>query len=164
MHLPGHHHASSDDGNSSRAFPNSMTSSYVPPTVHHQPSTHRSGEKSDRPHQKSKTGTVGALIMNIALPSDENGKKDSKKLQPDTINALIANIKAYDECMRKVGKDGRVDEKRKMVLEDLMSMSLPLLKKTGLFELFSPDDWIRGNSAGRKYVGEMAKKDAYSSL
>ncbi|KAF1949079.1 hypothetical protein CC80DRAFT_599202 [Byssothecium circinans] len=107
-----------------------------------------------------KLGTVGALIMNVALPTRTSGKSNRKKLQPDTIGALITNIKAYDETMSKP----KVDGKRNQILEDVMAATLPLLKKTGLFELFTPDDWIKGTSAGRRYIGQLAKKDAYSNL
>jgi hypothetical protein len=32
------------------------------------------------------------------------------------------------------------------------------LIKVGLFDLFSPDEWISGDNLGRRFVGEKAKQ------
>jgi hypothetical protein len=37
-------------------------------------------------------------------------------------------------------------------------VAVPTLFKVGLFDLFSVEEWISGNNAGRKFVGEKAKE------
>ncbi|KAF2809364.1 uncharacterized protein BDZ99DRAFT_571203 [Mytilinidion resinicola] len=50
------------------------------------------------------------------------------------------------------------DEEELKGLAEQMKAALPVLKKVGMFDLFTPDEWVQGKSPGRKLVGEEAKK------
>jgi hypothetical protein len=48
-------------------------------------------------------------------------------------------------------------DKAKMAqLEGAIGMAIPLLKKSGMLDLFPPEEWVQGNNEGRKLVGTMA--------
>ncbi|KAJ4288186.1 hypothetical protein N0V90_012203 [Kalmusia sp. IMI 367209] len=79
---------------------------------------------------------------------------DGSKVQTGTVGALLVNIREYDQLV----SGAVVDVGRKQELEEKMAASMPVLKKAGLFGLFTPDEWINGSSAGRKFMGEVAKK------
>jgi hypothetical protein len=66
------------------------------------------------------------------------------------VRALLINIKAYNEA------HGRGDVDKMAKLREAMRSSLPLLKKVGMFDLFTPDEWINGDNEGRKLVGKLA--------
>ena len=36
-----------------------------------------------------------------------------------------------------------------------MKMAIPLMKKLGFFDLFTPEEWMQGKSPGRRFVGEQ---------
>ena len=69
--------------------------------------------------------------------------KDGSPVQTGTVAAMLHNIKQYDRGMRSQ-------------IEDELELSIPTLIKCGLFDLFSPDEWVKGNSPGRRFVGEKA--------
>lgn len=46
-------------------------------------------------------------------------------------------------------------------LENSLTVPIPTLAKVGLLDLFPPDEWIAGTSAGRKFVGMKAKEMGY---
>lgn len=63
--------------------------------------------------------------------------------------ALLINIRAYNEAHA-------AGEKEKTAgLEKAMAASLPLLDRVGMFDLFTPDEWIQGTNEGRKTVGRL---------
>lgn len=37
-----------------------------------------------------------------------------------------------------------------------MAATLPMLKKVGFFDLFTPEEWIQGDNEGRRVVGQLA--------
>jgi hypothetical protein len=41
-------------------------------------------------------------------------------------------------------------------LQSKIQAAVPVLKMAGMFDLFSPDEWMRGTSEGRKLVGRIA--------
>lgn len=41
-------------------------------------------------------------------------------------------------------------------IERELELSIPTLFKVGLFDLFSPDEWVRGDNPGRQFVGHKA--------
>ncbi|WP_223158084.1 DUF7709 family protein [Thermomonas brevis] len=70
--------------------------------------------------------------------------KDGSRVQTGTVAAMLHNIGLYN-----AGERGEVERE--------LALSIPTLFKVGLFELFAPDDWIRGSNPGRRFVREQAK-------
>ncbi|ATU44521.1 hypothetical protein CS557_03085 [Acinetobacter junii] len=70
--------------------------------------------------------------------------RDGSRVQTGTVATMLHNIHLYN-----MGTRGDV--------EDELTLAIPTLVKVGLFDLFSVDEWINGNNAGRKFVGEKAK-------
>lgn len=70
--------------------------------------------------------------------------KDGSKVQTGTVAAMLHNINLYN-----LGERGQVEKE--------LELAVPTLIKVGLFDLFSPDDWIHGSNPGRRFVGEIAK-------
>ena len=69
--------------------------------------------------------------------------KDGTAVQTGTVATMLHNLSLYN-----AGERGRVEEE--------LRLSVPTLIKVGLFDLFPPEDWVRGNNPGRKLVGEEA--------
>lgn len=67
--------------------------------------------------------------------------KDGRKVQ----TGMLRNVALYN-----AGERGEVEEQLKI--------AVPTLVKVGLFELFSVDEWINGQSPGRSFVGLCAKE------
>jgi hypothetical protein len=86
-------------------------------------------------------GTAAESFPVITLP-------DGSKVPTGTVGALLVNIRKYDA--------GSVEEQR--AIEPMIKASLPILLKVGIFQLFTPDEWIRGESPGRTLVGTLAKE------
>lgn len=68
------------------------------------------------------------------------------------LRALIVNIKAYNKA-HAAGNE--IEEER---LAAAIKLSIPLLRKAGMFDIFPPEDWLRGDSEGRKLVGKYAQE------
>ncbi|KAF2733260.1 hypothetical protein EJ04DRAFT_513353 [Polyplosphaeria fusca] len=94
------------------------------------------------------SSTLGADMPQVTLPG-------GRKVQTGTVAALIVNIKLYDEIVTT----GIIEEAKKAQLEEKMAASLPVLRLSGIFDIFPPNEWIAGSSAGRKFVGELAAKE-----
>ncbi|GAW27103.1 hypothetical protein SAMD00023353_7100080 [Rosellinia necatrix] len=88
------------------------------------------------------SATLGAKFPEITLP-------DGSKVQTGTVGALLVNIRTYNVAHA----DG--DAATTEALEASFRAALPLLDKVGLFDLFTPSDWIRGDNEGRKAVGRL---------
>ena len=69
--------------------------------------------------------------------------KDGSRVQTGTVATMLYNIKQYDDGVR-----GSIEQE--------LELSIPTLFKVGLFDLFSPEEWIQGSSPGRRFVGEKA--------
>ncbi|KAF2187134.1 hypothetical protein K469DRAFT_705693 [Zopfia rhizophila CBS 207.26] len=95
------------------------------------------------------SATLGVNMPIVTLP-------DGSKAQTGTVGALLVNIKAYDEL---AGQESNVDQAKKEELEARMTASLPLLKRVGVFSLFTPEEWVQGSSPGRKFIGELAIRE-----
>ncbi|KAF7515560.1 hypothetical protein G7054_g14521 [Neopestalotiopsis clavispora] len=89
------------------------------------------------------SATLGAKMPEITLP-------DGSVVQTGTVGALLINIKAYNEA------HANGDEAKKTKLAEAMRASLPMLKRVGFFDLFTPEEWIQGDNEGRKVVGKLA--------
>lgn len=69
--------------------------------------------------------------------------KDGSVVQTGTVATMLHNIELYNS-----GERGRVEEE--------LRLAIPTLIKIGLFDLFDPSEWVAGNNAGRRFVGEEA--------
>ncbi len=76
--------------------------------------------------------------------------KDGSKVQTGTVATMLYNIDLYN----KLPSDSAEREK----IQYELVQAVPTLIKVGLFALFSPEEWISGNNAGRRVVGIEAKK------
>ena len=73
------------------------------------------------------------------------GVADSCVSQGNPVAALLRNIERFNQ-----GERGLVEQQ--------LAEAVPLLVQTGLFELFSPTEWVRGDNAGRRLVGLFAQQ------
>ncbi len=71
--------------------------------------------------------------------------KDGSQVQTGTVATMLHNINLYNAGIR-----GEVEAE--------LECAIPTLVKVGLFDLFSVDEWIKGDNAGRRFVGEKAKE------
>ncbi|OTA99781.1 hypothetical protein M426DRAFT_324851 [Hypoxylon sp. CI-4A] len=88
------------------------------------------------------SATLGAQMPQITLA-------DGSKVQTGTVGAMLINIRAYNAAQ----KAGELD--KLPPLEEALRVTLPLLDKVGMFELFKPEEWINGDNNGRALVGRM---------
>ncbi|KAI0025386.1 hypothetical protein F4780DRAFT_325581 [Xylariomycetidae sp. FL0641] len=86
------------------------------------------------------SATLGAQFPEITLP-------DGSKVQTGTVGALLANIRAYNTA------HAAGDHPQTQALMASFRAALPLLDRVGLFDLFTPAEWMAGDNAGRKAVG-----------
>lgn len=82
------------------------------------------------------------LAEGQVLPSVQ--LKDGSRVQTGTVATMLHNIALYN-----AGERGQVERE--------LELAVPTLVKVGLFELFTPDEWIQGDNPGRRFVGERAK-------
>jgi hypothetical protein len=73
-----------------------------------------------------------------------------RKIPTGAAGACLVNIKAYDRA------HAAGDEDQLCELQSKIQAAVPVLKTAGMFDLFSPEDWMGGTSEGRRLVGEMA--------
>ena len=71
--------------------------------------------------------------------------KDGGKVQTGTVATMLVNVGLYN-----AGARGEVERE--------LELSVPTLIKVGLFDLFGPEDWIRGDNPGRRFVGQKAQE------
>lgn len=69
--------------------------------------------------------------------------QDGTRVQTGTVATMLYNIKQYDAGVRGT-------------IEQELELSIPTLFKVGLFDLFTPEEWIQGTSPGRSFVGQKA--------
>ena len=103
-----------------------------------------SGQKlRDAPENTERLGSVNSKILAAgeALPIVQLA--DGSRVQTGTVATMLRNVELYNR-----GTRGEIERE--------LELSVPTLIKVGLFELFSPDAWIRGDNPGRRLVGEMA--------
>lgn len=70
--------------------------------------------------------------------------RDGSKVQTGTVATMLHNVTLYNE-----GARGTIEQE--------LELSVSTLIKVGLFDLFSPAEWISGENPGRRFVGEKAK-------
>jgi len=71
--------------------------------------------------------------------------KDGSRVQTGTVATMLRNIELYN-----AGERGDIEEQ--------LDAAIPTVAKVGLFDLFSPDEWIAGSNEGRRLVGTMAAR------
>lgn len=71
--------------------------------------------------------------------------KDGSKVQTGTVATMLHNIELYN-----AGQRGMIEKE--------LELAIPTLIKVGLFDLFSPDEWVDGANPGRRFVGLKAKQ------
>lgn len=86
--------------------------------------------------------TLGAAAGSFPVVTLPNGDK----LPTGTVGALLVNIKAYDKG----------NEQERKAIEPAIRAAVPVLQKVGMFDLFSPEEWVAGGSPGRILVGKLA--------
>lgn len=69
--------------------------------------------------------------------------KDGSHAQTGTVATMLYNVSLYN-----AGERGKVEEE--------LRLAIPTLYKVGLFDLFSPEEWVKGDNPGRRFVGEEA--------
>jgi hypothetical protein len=70
--------------------------------------------------------------------------KDGSKVQTGTVATMLHNVNLYN-----LGERGQVEKE--------LNLAVPTLIKVGLFDLFSIDEWMTGDNAGRRFVGQCTK-------
>ena len=82
--------------------------------------------------------------------------KDGSSVPTGTVAALLINIKAYDEA------HAAHDTDKMKGLEEKIVAAVPVLKKVGMFDLFSAEEWEAGSvekgKYGRALVGKAARE------
>jgi hypothetical protein len=71
--------------------------------------------------------------------------KDGTGVQTGTVATMLHNVSLYN-----AGSRGAVEQE--------LEMAVPTLFRVGLFQLFSPQEWINGDNPGRRFVGLKAKE------
>jgi hypothetical protein len=69
--------------------------------------------------------------------------RNGSKVQTGTVATMLRNV-------------GRYNAGDHTVLHEL-ELAVPTLVAVGLFDLFSPEEWINGGNPGRAVVGQMAR-------
>ena len=69
--------------------------------------------------------------------------KDGSQVQTGTVATMLHNVAQYN-----AGARGDIERE--------LELSIPTLLKVGLFDLFTPDEWIDGDNAGRRFIGQKA--------
>jgi hypothetical protein len=71
--------------------------------------------------------------------------KDGTAVQTGTVATVLHNIKLYN-----AGERGEIEKE--------FELAIPTLFKVGLFDLFTPDEWLAEGNPGRECVGRKAKQ------
>ncbi|ROW06954.1 hypothetical protein VMCG_04080 [Cytospora schulzeri] len=96
-----------------------------------------------------KLAELNSSTMGVQMP--EIKLADGSTVQTGTVGALLLNTRAYN----KAHAEG--DEATMAELREIMKIPLSLLDRVGLFELFTPEEWINdgGKNEGRRVVGKL---------
>lgn len=91
-----------------------------------------------------KLGTINRKVIADGEAFPAVKLKDGSRVRTGTVAAMLQNVALYD-----AGERGEIERE--------LESAIPTLVKVGLFDLFSPGEWISGSSPGRRFVGERAK-------
>ncbi len=101
--------------------------------------------KMSKPKHTDELGNINKKIIAEGESLPIVRLKDGSPVQTGTVATMLFNIKKYDQ-----GERGEIEKE--------LELAVPTLIKVGLFDLFPPEDWIKGGSAGRRFVGEKARE------
>ncbi|TCP10265.1 hypothetical protein EV683_12625 [Crenobacter luteus] len=101
------------------------------------------------PSTTTPAGTEQLAAVNRRILSDGETLptvtlKDGSRVQTGTVAAMLHNIARYN-----AGERGEVERE--------LALAVPTLARIGLFELFSPEEWLAGDNPGRRFVGGAAR-------
>lgn len=99
----------------------------------------------DKVAHSDKLGDINRKILAEGEELPSVRLKDGTKVQTGTVATMLHNIRLYNQ-----GERGAV--------ENELELAIPTLFKVGLFDLFSPEEWINGDNPGRAFVGKKAKE------
>lgn len=71
--------------------------------------------------------------------------RDGASVQTGTVATMLLNVSRYN-----AGERGQIEQE--------LEIAVPTLVAIGLFDLFTPEEWIAGGNPGRAFVGKLAKK------
>lgn len=97
---------------------------------------------------KDKKLILGEINKKILLEGEELPivtLKDGESVQTGTVATMLHNLRRYND-----GERGSIEQELKI--------ALPTLIKIGLFELFSPEEWLTEKNPGRNFLGLIALK------
>ena len=97
------------------------------------------------PEHSEHLGSVNQKILASGESLPVVQLKDGSKVQTGTVATMLHNVTLYNQ-----GQRGEVERE--------LELSVPTLLKVGLFELFSPEEWVAGGNPGRRFVGQRAKE------
>lgn len=104
---------------------------------------------SPMPNRKPEnTEQLGEINQKIIAPGESLPAvrlKDGSTVQTGTVATMLHNVSLYN-----AGARGEVERE--------LELAVPTLIKVGLFALFTPEEWINGTNAGRRYVGQKARE------
>lgn len=95
--------------------------------------------------QAERLANVNAKILAAGESLPAVQLKDGTRVQTGTVAAMLHNVALFN-----AGERGQVERE--------LELAVPTLIKVGLFELFSPEEWIAGANPGRAFVGAVAKR------
>lgn len=101
-------------------------------------------QKPLTPLNTDQLGTINQKILadGETLPAVQ--LKDGSRIRTGTVATMLHNVALYNAGVR-----GEVERE--------LELSVPTLITIGLFELFSPEEWVSGENSGRRFVGEIAR-------
>ncbi|MCD6026946.1 MAG: hypothetical protein K0R08_1465 [Solimicrobium sp.] len=99
---------------------------------------------TNTPENTEQLGSINKKILAVGADLPAVELADGSKVQTGTVATMLHNVKLYND-----GTRGEIERE--------LELSVPTLVKVGLFELFSPAEWISGSNPGRRLVGEKAK-------
>src|SRR3954462_5539095 len=100
--------------------------------------------KPTEPEETTRLAAVNQKILAAGESLPAVTLKDGSTVQTGTVATMLHNVALYNQ-----GARGEVERE--------LELSVPTLFKVGLFDLFTPDEWISGDNAGRRFVGLSAR-------
>ncbi|MBI1862234.1 MAG: hypothetical protein HYR96_15075 [Deltaproteobacteria bacterium] len=77
--------------------------------------------------------------------------KDGTSVQTGTVATMLHNLERYN-----LGERGEIERE--------LMFAVPTLFKIGLFDLFPPEEWLKGSNTGRQFLGRCALKHLRNEL
>lgn len=103
------------------------------------------GSGKDAPDHTARLAEVNRKIVADGEHLPVVRLKDGSNVQTGTVATMLENVRRYN-----AGARGEVERE--------LELAVPTLIKVGLLDLFEPEEWIRGDNPGRRFVGEKARE------